>query len=171
MEEIWKDIEGYEGLYQISNLGRVRSLDRIVNLMNRNGEMIKGIRKGKILRGSIYKGYKKVALSIDNKIKDHLIHRLVAVAFIPNPNNYTVVNHIDENPSNNIITNLEWCTTQHNIRHSLYKRTKNILCIETNEIHTAKEWSNILDISLSSLYGHLQGRTPYIKSLRFKYID
>lgn len=105
MEE-WRDIKGYEGRYQISSEGRVRSLDRI----GKNGYSY----KGKILKPRPTKrGYIKANLS--GKI--YAVHRLVAQAFIPNPNNYPVVNHKDENPSNNCIENLEWCDVKYNINY------------------------------------------------------
>lgn len=116
--EIWKDIKGYENQYQVSNLGRVRSLDRI----GKNGYSY----KGKILKPRPNKrGYIKANLS--GKI--YAVHRLVAQAFIPNPNNYPVVNHKDENKQNNMIwinkdgsidyekSNLEWCTQEYNINY------------------------------------------------------
>ena len=111
MEE-WRDIKGYEGRYQISSEGRVRSLDRI----GKNGYSY----KGKILKPRPTKrGYIKANLS--GKI--YAVHRLVAQAFIPNPNNYPVVNHKDENPSNNCIENLEWCDVKYNINYGTAKKT------------------------------------------------
>ena len=103
MKEIWKDISGYEGLYQVSNLGDVRSLN-----YRRNGEL-------KLLKQATNKqGYKQISLYKNGKIKTYKVHRLVAIAFIPNPNNLPVVNHKDENPSNNNVNNLEWCTVAYN---------------------------------------------------------
>lgn len=103
-KQIWKDISGYEGKYQVSNTGKVRSL-------NYNGT------KGKVVRlkpGNITGGYKIVGLYKNSKYKTYLVHRLVAEAFIPNPNNYPIINHKDENPSNNAVWNLEWCTHKYN---------------------------------------------------------
>lgn len=105
MQEIWKDIKGYEGIYQVSNLGRVRSLDRIVN--NRSY-------KGRIKVPSNSKGYKRVGLLYKRNVNYYSIHRLVAQAFIPNPNNYEIVNHKDENRGNNRVDNLEWCDSKYN---------------------------------------------------------
>ena len=105
--EYWKDINGYEGLYQVSNYGRVKSFAK------------KQIR---ILKGSpIQKGYLQVALYKNNKIKCFLIHRLVAENFIPNPNNLPQVNHKDENKQNNHINNLEWCTVLYNNNYGTKK--------------------------------------------------
>lgn len=107
MEEIWKDVEGYEGLYQISNLGRLRSLDKC----DRFGRFFSGC----IIKCHSSRGYINCCLHKDGKLKRTCIHRLVAQAFIPNPNNYPVVNHKDRNPSNNCVENLEWCTQKHNV--------------------------------------------------------
>lgn len=115
MNEIWKDIKGYEGYYQISNLGRVRSLDRIV-VENKTGH--KRPIRGKMLSNHLLKiGYYSVGLSRNGKCELKYVHRLVAEAFIPNPNGYDTVNHIDENPKNNSVENLEWCTHQYNITY------------------------------------------------------
>lgn len=114
MEEIWKDIENYEGLYQVSNLGRVRSLDRVVT--NYRGSFIK---KGEIkAQSNLSKGYKGVCLCKDGKQKTHKVHRLVAQAFLPNPNNLPQVNHKDEDKTNNRVDNLEWCDNEYNINYS-----------------------------------------------------
>ena len=95
--EIWKDIKGYEGLYQISNTGKVKSLTRCINSKSGRKLLIKEkIRKTTTTTA----GYEYVVLAKKGKNKTLLIHRLVAENFIPNPNNYSCVNHIDENKSN-----------------------------------------------------------------------
>lgn len=113
MEE-WKDIKCYEGLYQISDLGRVKSLD--ARLWNGHGFMI---RKGKILACSINPvwGYRCVGLSKDNNVKQHRVNRLVALAFIKNSQNKPDVNHINENKLDNKVSNLEWVTHKENCNH------------------------------------------------------
>lgn len=111
MEEIWKDIEGYEGIYQVSNLGRVKGLERY----DSNGHLL----KEKILKTSINRdGYEKVSIQKNAKKKTYKIHRLVAIAFIPNVENKKEVNHIDGNKLNNRVNNLEWCTKEENERHA-----------------------------------------------------
>lgn len=100
MIEVWKDIPGYDGIYQISNYGRVKS--------NYN------YRKGNILTQRLKKGYYSVGLRKDGIRKWHLVHRLVASAFIMNKKNMPQVNHIDENKLNNKVDNLEWCTASYN---------------------------------------------------------
>lgn len=112
MEEVWKDVAGYEGLYQVSNMGRVRSLDR--KIKGFDGRTF--FHKGKILKASlnIKRGYLRVRLTKHNKGKFYRVHRLVAKTFVPNPHNLKEVNHIDENRLNNVATNLEWCSSYYN---------------------------------------------------------
>ena len=114
MEEIWKDIKGYENLYQVSNLGNIKSLKKLVNCgIKINSKVFKKEKNLKYLISGT--GYPFVTL-YKNKIgKMFLVHRLVAETFIPNPNNYKIVNHIDENPKNCNVNNLEWCTQSYNI--------------------------------------------------------
>ena len=127
--EIWKDIQGYEGLYQVSNLGRVKSYDREVRCKNEHTRVIKGkilapTRSGQILNDGSY--YLKVSLTDHNKnTKSIAVHRLVALAFCDNPNSYSEVNHIDENKHNNCADNLEWCSRAENNHHSLITETLN----------------------------------------------
>lgn len=113
MEE-WKNIDGYEGLYQISNLGRIKSLSRCVFVSN---PKFTGYRhtKEKILKsGKGKNGYFSVILRKDNTNHQKYVHRLVAQAFIPNPDNLPEVNHKDENSENNHVDNLEWCNHRYN---------------------------------------------------------
>ncbi|MBQ2397422.1 MAG: NUMOD4 motif-containing HNH endonuclease [Bacteroidales bacterium] len=133
MTEIWRDIEGYVGCYQVSNLGKVKSLK---------------YGKERILTASksIY-GYLIVNLRKDGKQKHYLIHRLVASAFLPNIDNLPQVNHIDEDKTNNRVENLEWCSAEYNSnfgtrnKRSGYKRinhtskSKKVLCVETGKIY------------------------------------
>lgn len=115
IQEIWKDIKEYEGLYQVSNTGKVKSLDKYVN-----GRNSKRLVKGKLL--SLFDdkdGYKLVNLYNNKKIKQFRVHILVAQAFIPNPDNLPFVNHKDMNKQNNNINNLEWCTQSYNVKHAI----------------------------------------------------
>lgn len=105
MEE-WRDIQGYEGLYQVSNYGRVKSIDRILP----NGKT----HKGKVLYVHLINGYPTVSLCKNSKQHNHKIHRLVAQAFIPNPDNKPCVDHIDADRANNNVVNLRWVTYQEN---------------------------------------------------------
>ena len=118
MEE-WKPIQNYEGLYEISNLGNVRSLDREVIVTRKNKTSFKRTLKGQVLRLSkTTKGYPQIALGKNGKLKSFEVHRLVAKAFMENPHNFIVVNHIDGNIKNNNVSNLEWCTHSHNSKHA-----------------------------------------------------
>lgn len=102
--EMWKDIEGYEGRYQVSNLGSVKSL----------------ITKERILKpGTNNRGYLYVALSENGEAKNFLVHRLVALHFIPNPGQREFVNHIDGDKTNNMKSNLEWNTFRENYNHAM----------------------------------------------------
>lgn len=114
--EIWKDCKGYEGKYQVSTLGRVWS--------------VKG---QKYLNGTFDKdGYIRVHLTAKNgKRKDEFVHRLVALVFIENPNNYPQVNHKDENKKNNKVDNLEWCNSRYN---NIYSKGKAVRCIELDKV-------------------------------------
>ena len=114
MEEIWKDIKGYEGKYQVSNLGRVKRLRHKVN-SNNGGRYTSEMYIKSTDNGN---GYKIVGLSKNHKRKNYYVHRLVAEAFIENLNNYKEVNHKDNNKDNNQINNLEWCDRSYNMKHS-----------------------------------------------------
>lgn len=112
--EIWKDIEGFEGCYQVSNLGRVRSLDHKTERLNRGRKQVITF-KGKVLTPRKHtSGY----LNIGIKRKNYYIHRLVAAAFIKKKEHQDSVNHIDGDKTNNSVENLEWCTHQENLNHA-----------------------------------------------------
>jgi hypothetical protein len=114
MEKIWRDISGYEGSYQVSSLGQIKSLKR----KKWNGFDYQEVIE-KLLSQKSHKGYKYVNLCINSHQKMIGVHRLVAIAFVPNPENKRYVNHIDNNPSNNLLENLEWVTQKENIQHSV----------------------------------------------------
>ena len=113
-EEVWKDVSGYEGYYQVSTNGRVRSVDRI-SCGGRNNS--KRYRYGVVLKQLDNKGYKLVNLYKEGRAKKVIVSRLVAETFIDNPGNKPEVNHIDEDKENNSVTNLEWVTPKENSNH------------------------------------------------------
>lgn len=121
--EIWKDIKDYEGMYQVSNKGRVRSLDRVVNYKGKNQH--REFTTLKTFKGEIKKltinqhGYYQIVLYKNGKKKNELVHRLVAQAFIPNPENKPTVNHIDGNRLNDNLNNLEWATCKEQQDHAI----------------------------------------------------
>ena len=194
MQEIWKDIiiekngvlYDYTGLYQVSNLGRVKNKNKtLVIKTNRSKHQI-------------------IGLSKNGEREFFSIHRLVATMFLPNPNNLPVVNHIDENPSNNVWTNLEWCTQQYNTQYSSYKwkgensslygkpkteehkhkisenhadtkgsnngNAKKVLCVETGQmfgcIKDAKQWLGKGDIGACC-----KGRCKTAGGYHWQYVD
>lgn len=134
------DIKNYEGLYAVTENGEVFNYK-----LNR---FIKQQRIGNYLTVALYK---------DKKHKQFYVHRLVGEAFLENPNNHPVINHIDENPLNNNVSNLEWCTQQHNINYSLYKRSRKVQCIETGEIYSSiNEAARQANIKVSNLCAYLK---------------
>lgn len=152
--EVWKPVVGYEGLYEVSSFGRVRSIDRITtNSLGR-----KYFSKGVILKWALNRGgYPIVGLSLHGKYYSRTIHRLVAEAFIGNPNNLPSINHKDEDKTNNKVENLEFCTVKynnnygnHNTKQSATRRadpnlTKSVLKLSlTGEI--LKKYSCVRDV-------------------------
>lgn len=123
MEE-WRDIKGYEGLYQVSNFGRVKALDRVIHTLRHNKYYDRVIPEHIMSNTLNNKGYFKVALTNGSGTKKNIsVHRLVAEAFIPNTYNKPCINHKDENKTNNKVENLEWCTVwENNTYGTKYKR-------------------------------------------------
>lgn len=138
MKEEWKDIKGFEGWYQVSNLGRVRSVERRIN---NNGTL--QTYKSHILKSSISnKGYFYVVLYKQNKATHRYIHRLIAEHFIENPKELPCVNHKDANKLNNNIINLEWCTHKQNIQHAY----------RNNLVDHSKQYKKVLDKTSGTIY-------------------
>lgn len=111
MEEVWKDIKDYEGLYQVSNFGKIRKLRFINNICNKN--------KIFFITPQKVNGYYHVVLYKNGKYKDKLLHRLIAETFIPNIKNYLEVNHKNGDKTDNRVENLEWCTRKQNMQHAV----------------------------------------------------
>lgn len=177
MLEIFKDIKGYEGLYQVSNLGRVKSLGN-----NKT-------RKERILKQGQNKGYLQVSLCKDGKPERFFVHRLVAETFISNPTGLPQVGHLDENPANNQVKNLCWCSAKENcnwgthnekLSKSMTNNTKistpiKCLDLETNEITyypSIKEISRQLKFPLSSIMHSIYDtKSPYKNRYIFSEIN
>lgn len=147
MQEIWKPVVGLEEYFEISNLGRLKRKDRILKATND-------------------RGYLKIKLSVNGKRYLRYIHRLVAEAFIPNPNNYKEVNHKDSNPENNRVDNLEWCDRRYNLDYMVkhqneikerHERRIEILesifyGIELGYINNVNQVKNLIDEKLLNEY-------------------
>ena len=177
-KEIWKDIDGYEGLYQVSNLGRIKSLPKF-HKTNTTGYM----QEEKILKPQKdIHGYLKVGLYKNGKCKIFNIHNLVANAFIENPNNYKYVNHKDENKTNNRVENLEFCSFYYNLMYGTRlqriakKNNKPILQFDL-EGNFIKEYESItqaskeLNNSLNNISQCCLGRSRTSKGYIFRFKD
>jgi hypothetical protein len=179
--EIWKDVIGYEGLYQVSNYGRVKALPKL-KPANKGYYITKEI----ILKAGIDCGYKKVVLTNNGLRSTKKVHRLVASAFLGDKKDLCV-NHIDSNRSNNNVNNLEWVTHLENIRHARAnnrypklimsenlkkilkeKNAKKVLCTKNNIIYdSATEASVALGIKRSTLIHYLLGTRKNTTSLKY----
>lgn len=163
-EEVWKDIEGYEGLYKVSNFGRV-----------------KRVTTGRILKnGKNRGGYLYVNLCKQGVTSNKRIHRLVAQAFIPNPENKQDINHIDEDKTNNIVSNLEWTTRKENLNHGTHNnRVSRSLSIpiiainlktgESKEFCSGKECARQLGLNPGHITSVLKGRNKQTGGYIFEY--
>ena len=184
--EVWKDIVGYEGLYQVSNLGRVKSLKRKVYAgRNRMRWQHERIMSNNRTNGN---GYIIVSLNKESKSETKYVHRLVAESFIENPNNYKYINHKDENKSNNKVSNLEWCTAQYNstyndlhIRNSKKminnpKISKKIYQLDEdnniiNVFPSISEASRQFNVSNQAISDCLRGIQKHSAGYKWKYAD
>ena len=137
--ENWKDVEGYEGLYQVSNLGNIKSLNYLHTGKAKNMK--------KYFHNS---GYLAVDLWKKGKGERRFVHKLVAESFIANPNNYSIVNHIDGNKLNNYASNLEWCTQQHNVQEGFKLGRKGSFLGKFGEKHNRSK-----EILQLDLYGNI----------------
>ena len=171
--EEWRDVVGYEGFYQVSNLGRVRSLPRKKC-------------KGKVLSLRLHEKYYDVLLSVAGQSKRHRVHRLVAAAFIPNPDNLPEVNHIDGNGGNNSVSNLEWCDRHRNHHHAIENGLRNHepwlrACHESCKVkvirsdglvfESVRVAAESLGVSSSCVSACLRGRAKRIKGYSFSYYE
>ena len=184
--ENWKDIKGYEGFYQVSDCGNVRSLER--DVYNPRGTVIRHMEE-KILAPNLNRcGYQYVSFSLNGKIKSITVHRLVAEAFIPNPENKPQVNHLDEVKTNNVVENLEWCSAQENVNYGTrtaraiqnrrsYKlgnapSAKAVFCEELNKtFDCAKRAEEELGIRGSSICNVCKGKQKTAGKLHWRYAN
>lgn len=182
-KEIWKPINGYEGYYEISNLGNVKSVKRFYRLKE-NGKEIEV--KEKCINPFISSGYSRVSLTKNGKSKKYSVHRIVAEAFIPNPNNLPLVNHKDETRNNNCVNNLEWCTHSYNINYgtTIERISKSVIQSKaTRKVNVYKDNLFIgcfgsvreaitkLNISGSNIYKCLIGKQNTACGYSWRYCD
>lgn len=185
MREIWKDINGYEGLYRISNLGKVVSIPR--EILRRGGKPLK-IKGGQKKLGIGSNGYYRVGLYDGNGHKKMLsVHRLLAIAFIPNPDNKPCINHKDSDKLNLSITNLEWVTYQENTDHSislyrfgmigrtgdLHNKSKAVIAIEIKtrterRFGSQREAARVLNLNQSNIGRVVNGKVSQTGGFTFK---
>ena len=162
--EVWKDIEGYEGLYQVSNLGNVKSFPR------------HGTRTNQVFflsQSKDSKGYMRVWLSNGKVQKNFKVHRLVASAFVENPNNLPQVNHKDENKQNNSLLNLEWCNRKYNCNYGtrLDRQRKRVFCKELNEeFADAREAQRKIGVLKSSIQKCCRGAQKTAGKMHWQYV-
>lgn len=125
MDEVWLYIEGFEGMYQVSNTGKVRSCERVETFISKrkSGDVLMTRKRSSGILVPSQQDYNTVRLYRDGNCYPALVHRLVAHEFVPNTENKPEVNHIDEDKLNNNASNLEWCTSSENSRHSCHKTT------------------------------------------------
>lgn len=174
--EVWKDIPEYKGLYQASNFGNIRSLDReITQLANGRKMHFTYVKKGRVLAQSIQNGgYPVVSISVNARRKICTVHRLVASAFIENPNDFRDVNHKDGNKQNNYVENLEWVEHSENIKHSYRKlgqkrHYKPIRCIDTGITYqSCKEASVMTGINKSSINHAVNGVSNHAGGMKWE---
>ena len=174
MSERWKAIEGFEGRYEVSDQGNVRSILFVNNIVSKQR-----IKTKEQTINSQRRCY--VNLERDGRRKNCLVHRLVAKAFIPNPMNLSEVNHIDGNPTNNNISNLEWCTKQYNMKHAYEnnlsklkpyneKHKKPIKRSDGKVYDCAYSAADDLSVSVFSIRDVLKGRINSCKGYTFEYL-
>lgn len=162
--EIWKPILGYEGYYEVSNFGRVRSVVRTYQQKVTGGVITTRVVKSKVLAPACNQKYLTISLHKNGDKKTHAIHKLVAKAFLPNPNSLPQVNHKDENKWNNRVDNLEWCTAKYNTTYgTLPERKRSQIKGENNpqskltendvrEIRRLRE-NGLSNLELSKMFG------------------
>ena len=175
--EVWKDIAGYEGLYQVSDMGRVRSCKRMVKHSKGGLKVV----NSRVLKPGYTHGYPHVILCTCGKIKRFSVHRLVAIAFIDNPLNLPEVNHIDGNRDNPKLSNLEWCTSTQNKYHAknslgvdyrtAAKRNKKIIRSDGKAFVSINDAAKESGVSRGCIYLQMQGKRSHTGGYQFRFAE
>lgn len=180
-EEVWKDIQGYEGYYQVSSFGRVRSLNRMVERSDGTFQRV----KGRVLKQTIRNKYMRVILAKDNKINHQSVHRLVAKAFVENEDDKEYVHHIDGDKFNNNACNLQWVTPYENSHHA---KTEGLYCSGENHVQSKiknkdiprilnlyyveglyqKDIGEMFNLSQTAISSVVRGKTGHFRNKEFK---
>lgn len=191
-KEIWRDIDDYIGLYQVSNMGRVKSVERVIW---DNRGYYKTVPERILKAGKINGGYMQVGLCKEGKTKKYLVHQLVASAFVENPEGYKEINHISEDKTNNKAENLEWCSRSYNVNYGtrnnrmaeklrgmkqseeqIKKKSRPVLGINKVsglivEFNSAREASRQLVINQSSIWECCQGKRKSAGGYTWHYVE
>lgn len=178
MEEVWKPIIGFEDQYEVSNYGNVCRMEGIVKNHPNSFKLIQRHSISTRVNTKRY-GYVECHLFKDNKEYLKKVHRLVAEAFIPNPNNLPEVNHIDGNKQNNCVDNLEWCTHIDNIIHAWNNqlatsnhRKQKVRCIETGVVYDSiKECADAMNINRDCISNYLRGKARFAGNHTFERVQ
>lgn len=168
MKEEWKSVVGYEGLYEISNLGRIKSLN------------FDGTKRERIMSPYLVHGYSRIRIFKNSKPRSVGVHRLVAEAFIANPDNKPYVNHINGDKSDNRAANLEWCTQSENTIHSYRvlmnkasggREKKKVMLVETGQVfESIKEASKMTGHNRTSIISCCKGRYKTVNGMHWRYL-
>lgn len=177
--EVWKDIEGYEGFYQVSNFGRVKSLEKEFKAGRSYG--LRMMKERILKHGTNSGGYQVVVFSKDEKKRSFSVHRIVAETFIPNPECKKEVNHIDGNKTNNHVDNLEWSTRSENILHAYKMNLQDAPKKKIDQFdkvgkfiksyNSLTEASKELNICLKTISNNLKGRNKSAGGYVWKYAE
>lgn len=171
--EVWKPIKGYEGRYEASNLGNIRSLDRMIKSKGEGKRFL----RGRVLKKLIVRnGYEHVALCKDGRTKRVSVHRVIASTFLKRRPEDEVVNHINGIKTDNRVSNLEWCTYKQNIRHAIDTGLivfdgRHVVRSDGVEFRSVTEAARAIKAPHANVEAQLQGKRSHVHGYTFRYVD